>query len=207
MTHGQGRDDRRRADAHAADDRAADGRVEGDDPRLHAASRGRHGGVRARCASELKRLLRRREGGRSRRRRPTTTWSSRRARWRCASTRAPTAATATGALQLHSRVNVGRRRRGATDALVVPTVFDADTKALGEIARETRALAERVRDGDDHAARARRRHVHRVEPGHVRRSRSFTAIINPPQAAILAVGALERARGRARRRARRRATR
>ena len=26
-------------------------------------------------------------------------------------------------------------------------LFDADTKALGEIARETRALAERVRDG------------------------------------------------------------
>ena len=33
------------------------------------------------------------------------------------------------------------------DALVVPTVFDADAKSLGEIARETRALAERVRDG------------------------------------------------------------
>ncbi len=35
----------------------------------------------------------------------------------------------------------------ARDALVVPTVFDADAKALGEIARETRALAARVRDG------------------------------------------------------------
>ncbi len=72
-----------------------------------------------------------------------------------------------GQLQLHSRVNVGVAV-AAQDALVVPTVFDADEKSLGEIARETRALAERVRDGDDHAARARRRHVHGVQPRHVR---------------------------------------
>src|SRR5919206_158542 len=42
--------------------------------------------------------------------------------------------------ELHSRVNVGIAV-AAQDALVVPTVFDADTKSLGEIARETRALA------------------------------------------------------------------
>ena len=72
------------------------------------------------------------------------------------------------ASQLHSRVNVGVAV-AASDALVVPTVFDADEKSLGEIARETRALAERVRDGHDHPARARRRHVHRLEPRHVRR--------------------------------------
>ena len=30
---------------------------------------------------------------------------------------------------------------------MVPTIFDADRKSLGEIARETRALAEKVRDG------------------------------------------------------------
>ena len=29
----------------------------------------------------------------------------------------------------------------------MPTVFDADRKSLGEIAREARALAERVREG------------------------------------------------------------
>ena len=51
-----------------------------------------------------------------------------------------------GRLQLHSRVNVGVAV-AAQDALVVPTVFDADEKSLGEIARETRALAARVRDG------------------------------------------------------------
>src|SRR4029077_2892391 len=50
-----------------------------------------------------------------------------------------------GQWELHSRVNVGVAV-AAQDALVVPTVFDADGKALGEIAREARALAARVRD-------------------------------------------------------------
>ncbi len=91
-------------------------------------------------------------------------------------------------LQLHSRVNVGVAV-AAEDALVVPTVFDADVKSLGEIARETRAMAERVRAGN-------------ITPPEVGGGtftvsnlgmygvRSFTAIINPPQAAILSVGAL-----------------
>jgi pyruvate dehydrogenase E2 component (dihydrolipoamide acetyltransferase) len=95
-----------------------------------------------------------------------------------------------GRLLLHSRVNVGVAV-AAEGALVVPTVFDADTKALGEIARETRALIERVRDGS-------------ITPPELGGGtftvsnlgmfgiRSFTAIINPPQAAILSVGALER---------------
>jgi pyruvate dehydrogenase E2 component (dihydrolipoamide acetyltransferase) len=100
-----------------------------------------------------------------------------------------------GRFELHSRVNVGVAVAVASDdptagALVVPTVFDADTKALGEIARETRALAERVRDGS-------------VTPPELSGGtftvsnlgmygiRRFTAIVNPPQAAILAVGAVK----------------
>ncbi|HXP99970.1 MAG TPA: dihydrolipoamide acetyltransferase family protein [Solirubrobacteraceae bacterium] len=99
-----------------------------------------------------------------------------------------------GRFELHSRVNVGVAVAVAAEdptsgALVVPTVFDADTKALGEIARETRALAERVRDGS-------------VTPPELSGGtftvsnlgmygiREFTAIVNPPQAAILAVGAV-----------------
>jgi pyruvate dehydrogenase E2 component (dihydrolipoamide acetyltransferase) len=94
-----------------------------------------------------------------------------------------------GALQLHSRVNVGVAV-AAQDALVVPTVFDADGKALGEIAREARALAARVRDGS-------------ITPPELGGGTftvsnlgmygvtSFTAIINPPQAAILSVGAVQ----------------
>ena len=99
-----------------------------------------------------------------------------------------------GRFELHARVNVGVAvAAGAEDptggALVVPTIFDADTKALGEIARETRALAQRVRDGW-------------ITPPELSGGtftvsnlgmygiRSFTAIVNPPQAAILAIGTL-----------------
>jgi pyruvate dehydrogenase E2 component (dihydrolipoamide acetyltransferase) len=94
-----------------------------------------------------------------------------------------------GRLLLNSRINVGVAV-AAEGALVVPTVFDAEEKSLGEIARETRALAERVRAGT-------------VTPPELGGGTftvsnlgmfgvtSFTAIINPPQAAILSVGALE----------------
>jgi pyruvate dehydrogenase E2 component (dihydrolipoamide acetyltransferase) len=51
-----------------------------------------------------------------------------------------------GRFELHPRINVGIAV-AAEDALVVPTVFDADRKSLAEIARETRRLAERVRAG------------------------------------------------------------
>ncbi len=93
-----------------------------------------------------------------------------------------------GGLQLHSRVNVGVAV-AAENALVVPTVFDADEKSLGEIARETHTLAERVRSAA-------------ITPPELGGGtftvsnlgmygvRSFTAIINPPQAGILSVGAL-----------------
>jgi pyruvate dehydrogenase E2 component (dihydrolipoyllysine-residue acetyltransferase) len=94
-----------------------------------------------------------------------------------------------GALQLHSRVNVGVAV-AAQDALVVPTVFDADAKALGEIARETRALASRVRDATitppelgGGTFTVSNLGMYAIE--------SFTAIINPPQAAILSVGSVE----------------
>ncbi len=95
-----------------------------------------------------------------------------------------------GAFELHARVNVGVAV-ATDDALVVPTVFDADTKSVGEIARETRALAERVRAGT-------------VTPPELGGGtftvsnlgmfgvKAFAAIVNPPQAAILSVGALER---------------
>jgi pyruvate dehydrogenase E2 component (dihydrolipoamide acetyltransferase) len=99
-----------------------------------------------------------------------------------------------GRLQLHSRVNVGVAVAADGDeptggALIVPTVFDADQKSLGEIARETRALASRVRE-------------HSITPPELGGGTftvsnlgmfgvsAFTAIINPPQAAILSVGSL-----------------
>ena len=51
-----------------------------------------------------------------------------------------------GKWELYSRVNVGIAV-AARDALVVPTVFDADLKGLRQIATESRALAARVREG------------------------------------------------------------
>jgi pyruvate dehydrogenase E2 component (dihydrolipoamide acetyltransferase) len=84
------------------------------------------------------------------------------------------------------RVNIGVAV-AAADALVVPTVRDADTKSIIEIAAETRALAERVRERtvstEDLADGTFT--VSNLGMFGVRR---FTAVINPPQVAILAVG-------------------
>ncbi len=94
-----------------------------------------------------------------------------------------------GRFELYSRVNVGVAV-AAEDALVVPTVFDADRKGLRQIASEARALAQRVRDGQ-------------ITPPELSGATftvsnlgmygidGFSAVINPPQAAILAVGAIE----------------
>jgi pyruvate dehydrogenase E2 component (dihydrolipoamide acetyltransferase) len=95
-----------------------------------------------------------------------------------------------GRWELFSRVNVGVAV-AAEDALVVPTVFDADKKSLGQIARDARGLIEKVRDGS-------------ITPPELSGGTFtvsnlgmygidvFTAIINPPQAAILTVGALKK---------------
>jgi pyruvate dehydrogenase E2 component (dihydrolipoamide acetyltransferase) len=93
-----------------------------------------------------------------------------------------------GRFELYSRVNVGVAV-AARDALVVPTIFDADQKNLRQIAADSRALAQRVRDGQ-------------ITPPELSGATftvsnlgmfgidSFAAVINPPQAAILAVGAI-----------------
>ena len=56
---GEGRDDNRRADTHPAGRRAADGRVEGDDPGLRAERGRRHGGLRdaARAAARRRQAV------------------------------------------------------------------------------------------------------------------------------------------------------
>src|SRR3954454_22725586 len=94
-----------------------------------------------------------------------------------------------GGFELHSRINIGVAVAGE-GTLIVPTIFDADRKGLGEIASESRALAEKVRDG-------------KISPPELSGATfsitnlgmygvtTFTAVINPPQAAILAVGKME----------------
>jgi pyruvate dehydrogenase E2 component (dihydrolipoamide acetyltransferase) len=91
-----------------------------------------------------------------------------------------------GVFELHHSINVGIAV-AADDALVVPTITDADQKSLGEIGLESRRLAERVRAGT-------------VTPPELAGG-TFTVsnlgmfgmtaiypVINPPQAAILGVG-------------------
>jgi pyruvate dehydrogenase E2 component (dihydrolipoamide acetyltransferase) len=93
-----------------------------------------------------------------------------------------------GHFELHSRVNVGVAV-AAIDALVVPTIFDADRKSLREIARASRALAERVRAGMATPPELSGG-TFTVSNLGMYGVTDFTAVINPPQAAVLAVGAL-----------------
>jgi pyruvate dehydrogenase E2 component (dihydrolipoamide acetyltransferase) len=93
-----------------------------------------------------------------------------------------------GKFELYDRVNVGIAV-AAMDALVVPTIFEADKKSLGQIARDARDVIGKVKDKT-------------VTPPELSGGtftvsnlgmfgiEHFTAIINPPQAAILTVGKL-----------------
>jgi pyruvate dehydrogenase E2 component (dihydrolipoamide acetyltransferase) len=76
------------------------------------------------------------------------------------------------------------------DGLITPVIFDADRKRMSEISRESRELAKRARD-------------RKLKPEEYTGSTfsvsnlgmfgidQFTAIINPPEVGILAIGALE----------------
>jgi pyruvate dehydrogenase E2 component (dihydrolipoamide acetyltransferase) len=93
-----------------------------------------------------------------------------------------------GAFELYERVNVGIAV-ATDDSLIVPTIFDADRKALLEIASEARTLATRVRERQVTPAELSGA-TFTVSNLGMYGVRSFAAIINPPQAAILAVGEL-----------------
>jgi pyruvate dehydrogenase E2 component (dihydrolipoamide acetyltransferase) len=95
-----------------------------------------------------------------------------------------------GKFELYSRVNVGVAV-AANDALVVPTVFDADKKSLGEISRTVQSLATKVRDAQITPPELSGGTFTVSNLGMYGIDR-FTAVINPPQAALLAVGALRK---------------
>ena len=87
----------------------------------------------------------------------------------------------------HAQVNVGIAV--ATDAgLLVPVIHNADQKGLGEISQETIELARKARDGklsmDDMSGG-----TFSISNLGMFGIDQFTAVINPPEAAILAVGA------------------
>jgi pyruvate dehydrogenase E2 component (dihydrolipoamide acetyltransferase) len=85
-----------------------------------------------------------------------------------------------------SRVNVGVAV-DVPDALLVPTIRDADRKSVFEIARESRRLSDRARSRTL-AAEELSDGTFTVSNLGMLGARRFTAVINPPQAAILAVG-------------------
>ncbi len=97
---------------------------------------------------------------------------------------------ADGSVECYSRINIGVAV-ATDDALLVPVVFDADQKTLSQIASDTRRLAD--------AARRRALQPQELHDGTFTVSnlgmfgvRSFTAIIDPPQVAILAVGGVRK---------------
>jgi pyruvate dehydrogenase E2 component (dihydrolipoamide acetyltransferase) len=91
--------------------------------------------------------------------------------------------------ELHDEVNVGFAV-AAPDALLVPVVRDANAKSLASIARETRALAAKAREGTIAPPELSGATFTVSNLGMFGITR-FTAVINPPQAAILAVGAVQ----------------
>lgn len=92
-------------------------------------------------------------------------------------------------IRLHNRVHLGMAV-ATNDGLIVPVIFDADQKRMGDISLEARDLAKKARD-------------RKLTPEQYTGSTfsvsnlgmfgidQFTAIINPPEVAILAVGTAE----------------
>lgn len=87
----------------------------------------------------------------------------------------------------HHRVHIGVAV-ALDDGLIVPVIHDADRKTLSQISRDTHDLADRARTG--------RLSLDEITGGTFTISNlgmygvdQFTAVINPPEAAILAVGA------------------
>jgi pyruvate dehydrogenase E2 component (dihydrolipoamide acetyltransferase) len=93
-----------------------------------------------------------------------------------------------GCFEEYSRVNVGIAV-AADGVLVVPTIFDVDSKSLGAIAAEARRLAGRVRDGSVTPAELAGG-TFTVSNLGMYGMTAITPVINMPQAAILGVGAL-----------------
>lgn len=96
-----------------------------------------------------------------------------------------------GRFELYSRVNIGIAV-ATPDSLVVPTVFDADRKSLHQIASESRTLAEDVRQGTITPPQLSGGTFTVSNLGMYGIS-NFGAVINPPQAGILAVGEIAEA--------------
>jgi pyruvate dehydrogenase E2 component (dihydrolipoamide acetyltransferase) len=92
-------------------------------------------------------------------------------------------------IRYHNRVHLGMAV-ATDDGLIVPVIWDADRKRMSQISREAKELAKRARE-------------RKLKPEEFTGSTfsvsnlgmfgidQFTAIINPPEAAILAIGSSE----------------
>src|SRR5207302_7036221 len=92
-------------------------------------------------------------------------------------------------IRVHHRVHLGMAV-ATNDGLIVPVIFDADTKRLSEISREARELAKLARDRKLKPEQYTGSTFSLSNLGMMQIDQ-FTAIINPPEVAILAVGTAE----------------
>jgi pyruvate dehydrogenase E2 component (dihydrolipoamide acetyltransferase) len=92
-------------------------------------------------------------------------------------------------IRLHHRVHLGMAV-ATDDGLIVPVIFDADRKRMGEIAIESKVLAKKARERKLTPAEYTGSTFSVSNLG-MMQIEQFTAIINPPECAILAIGAIE----------------
>lgn len=92
-------------------------------------------------------------------------------------------------IRYFNRVHLGMAV-ATDDGLIVPVIFDANTKRLSEISVESKALAKRARERklkpEEYTGS-----TFSVSNLGMMQIEQFTAIINPPECGILAIGAIE----------------
>ncbi len=92
-------------------------------------------------------------------------------------------------IRFHHRVHLGMAV-ATDDGLIVPVIFDADTKGLRALSAESKELAKRARDRklkpEEYTGS-----TFSVSNLGMMQMDQFTAIINPPECGILAIGTLE----------------
>ena len=94
-----------------------------------------------------------------------------------------------GALEVHAEVNLGMAV-SVDDGLIVPVLRRADERSLADIATEARRLVALTKQGR-FASEDLSGGTFTVSNMGMLDLESFTAVINPPQAAILAVGSIK----------------
>jgi pyruvate dehydrogenase E2 component (dihydrolipoamide acetyltransferase) len=92
-------------------------------------------------------------------------------------------------IRLHNRVHLGMAV-ATDDGLIVPVIFDADRKRLSEISHEARELAKLARERKLKPEQYTGSTFSLSNLGMMQIDQ-FTAIINPPEVGILAIGTAE----------------